>query len=105
MSAPGPYSIGSEHLPGLSKLIEECGEVVQVAGKILGMGGFGQHFDGTNSKERLQEELGDLLAAISFVEMYCGLDRNALGIREAEKLSKFIGWHKEHEALTGGGRR
>ena len=31
----GPYSIGSDVWPGLSKLAEESGEVVQVIGKIV----------------------------------------------------------------------
>lgn len=53
-----PYSIGSSHLPGLSKLTEECGELTQVLGKVLGMGSAGDHWDGTNLRKRLIEEMG-----------------------------------------------
>lgn len=33
----GDFSIGGTLWPGLSKLIEECGEVLQVGGKLIGM--------------------------------------------------------------------
>lgn len=29
------FSIGSKRWPGISKLIEECGEVLQIAGKLM----------------------------------------------------------------------
>lgn len=61
-----PYSIGSDAWPGLSKLIEECGETIQVAGKLMGTGGAVEHWDGSNLGDRLIEEIGDLQAAIEF---------------------------------------
>jgi hypothetical protein len=90
----GPYSIGSDTWPGLSKLIEECGEVIQVAGKLIAANGDPNHWDGTDLHERLQEELGDLLAAIAFVEQRCGLKRNAIDRRSLTKLLKFNEWHE-----------
>lgn len=62
----GMYSIGADEWPGLSKLIEEAGEIIQVGGKILGTGGQEKHWDGTNLRERMIEELADLYAAIKF---------------------------------------
>jgi hypothetical protein len=59
----GEYSIGSNVLPGLSKLVEECGEVVQAVGKIMGAHGFVTHWDGSDLKERLEDEMADLWAA------------------------------------------
>lgn len=34
-----PYGFTSDVWPGLAKLIEECGEVLEIAGKIMGCGG------------------------------------------------------------------
>lgn len=35
----GDYSLGSTHFPGLSKVVEEGGEVLEVLGKIIASGG------------------------------------------------------------------
>lgn len=93
MSA-GPYSIGSVHWPGLSKLIEEAGEVQQVAGKILGTGGRTDHWDGSDLRERLIEEMADLRAACAFVASLNGLDEEAIAQRERKKLAQFMQWHQ-----------
>lgn len=60
------YAIGGDKWPGLAKLIEECGEVIQVAGKLMGSDGDIRHWDGTNLEEKFVEELGDLIAATWF---------------------------------------
>lgn len=90
----GPYSIGSDVWPGLSKLIEECGEVVQVAGKLLGTGGNTNHWDGTDLRERLQEEVADVIAAAQFVVEQCKLDPYVINDRTREKLLLFDMWHR-----------
>lgn len=89
-----PYSIGSDHWTGLSKLIEEAGEVLQVAGKILGTGGEAEHWDGTNLRSRLEEELADLTAAITFVARHNDLDEASMQKRADAKLARFAEWHK-----------
>ncbi len=89
-----PYSIGSNYWTGLSKLIEESGEVVQVCGKLLGTGGSVAHWDGTELRTRLEEELADLTAAIAFVTSRNKLDYVAIQKRAAEKLTKFGDWHE-----------
>ena len=94
----GPYSIGSTLWPGLSKLIEECGEVSQVVGKLLGTGGESAHWDGSDLRLRLQEELGDLLAAIDFVMLRNGLDFSAIQARRSRKYELFNLWHNEQGA-------
>lgn len=96
MAAPA-YAIGSHHLPGLSKLIEEAGEVSQVAGKIIGIGHMGDHFDGSNLKARLEEEIADLVAACAFVSEKLGLDHEAMGTRADEKRALFERWHDEYQ--------
>lgn len=94
MSA-GPYSIGSEHLPGLSKLVEELGEVGQVLGKIVGAGGMVLHWDGSDLKRRLEEELGDLAAAVAFFGVQNGLDEDFVKARMRTKFETFNRWHAE----------
>lgn len=95
---PKPYCIGSQTWGGLSKLIEECGEVQQVAGKIIGAEGITHHWDGSNLRERLTSEMGDLMAAIRFVAEQNDLDWAAIEDREKEKLRLFHKWHWETQA-------
>jgi NTP pyrophosphatase (non-canonical NTP hydrolase) len=96
----GPYSIGSDTWPGLAKLAEECGEVIQVIGKIIALSGAENydHWDGTNVRERLQEELGDVLAAIDFVQEHNGLSRVIMIRRKQHKTALFEKWDAEQHA-------
>jgi len=87
-----PYCIGSDDWNGLSKLIEECGEAVQVAGKIIGAEGEPEHWDGTNLRDRLTDELADVIAAIEYVTVKNGLDIDAMRARADEKLIRFRKW-------------
>lgn len=89
-----PYSIGSTHCPGLSKLVEEAGEVQQVVGKIMGLGGFGQHWDGSDLRARLVEEMGDVMAACQFVAEANGLELRRVRERALVKLETFRRWHR-----------
>lgn len=101
MSAP-PYSIGSTTLPGLSRLLEEAGEAVQVVGKIIGAGHAGRHWDGTHLGDRLRDELADLTAAIRFVTETNGLDSDPrLAERAADKLRTYNEWHRQWLAKDG----
>lgn len=86
---------GSESWPGLAKLNEEAGEVIQVIGKIMATGGAEEHWDGTNLRRRLETEIGDLMAAISFVGLHCNLDQDAIGKRMTLKLALYEQWAKE----------
>lgn len=93
----GPYSIGSDVWPGVSKLIEECGELLQVLGKMIALGGVGldAHWDGKGDLvQRLQEELGDVHGAISFlVGFNPPLSRAVILARAAAKVDLFVDWH------------
>jgi NTP pyrophosphatase (non-canonical NTP hydrolase) len=91
----GPYAIGSIHCPGLSKLSEEAGEVVQVIGKTMGAGGLVEHWDGSDLRLRLVEEIADVMAACSFVIKANGLDALAIAQRRQKKLAIFRRWHDE----------
>lgn len=93
--ASGDFSIGSKVWPGISKLLEEAGEVGQVCGKLIGSAGNQHHWDGTDLRERLHEEIADLRAALAFVENQNDLDIAAIDRRVAEKLALFNKWHNE----------
>lgn len=91
------FMIGSEEWNGLSKLVEECGEVVQIAGKLLGTNGEKVHFDGSDLKGRLAEELADLQAAITFFLKSNGFDADDFRLRAAAKLTLFRKWNEEQK--------
>lgn len=94
--AAPPYSIGSATVPGLSKLVEELGELLQVLGKLMGAGGL-EHWQG-NLHDSLVAELGDAHAALEFFEKY-SIPPSALrdiGRRQTEKFLQFEAWHREY---------
>lgn len=92
------FAIGAERWPGISKLLEEAGEVIQVGGKLLATYGEASHWDGSNLRDRLTDELGDLLAAIDFVVMLCELDASRVMKQRAEKLNQFLVWHNRADS-------
>ena len=96
----GPYSIGSGHWAGLAKVIEECGEVIQAAGKVIAANGDGRHWDGSDLRQRLEDELADAQAAIAFTIDMNGLDSERMLNRTADKLAMFRQWHREHSDGT-----
>lgn len=97
----GSFSIGGTVWPGLSKLIEECGEVLQIAGKLIATRGESTHWDGDGDLvERLEEELADLLAAIHFVVSWNDLDATEIEERAGMKLSRFCTWQVERMAAS-----
>jgi len=90
------YMIGGDRWSGLSKLIEECGEAQQVAGKILGTGGVTEHWDGKGDlKTRLEDEIADVVAACAFVRDMNGLDVARIEARSREKHATFKKWHED----------
>lgn len=95
----GPYSIGSDLWPGTSKLLEEMGELNQVLGKLMGVGGdtHQTHWDGTDLRERLHEELADVSAALQFFILTNELDLNIILDRTVQKRRLFETWHAEHK--------
>lgn len=90
----GSFSIGSDVWPGLSKAIEEAGEFLQVAGKVIATHGASGHWDGSDLRERFKEEVADLFAALNFVlgESFTPAERIAVGERMARKERLFCEW-------------
>lgn len=98
---PQPFGeVGGTYWPGLAKLNEECGELIQVIGKIMAYPLGTSHPDGgPDLTERLSDELADVMAAAEFV-----LEKNR-GIpdtteRWAAKTKRFNAWHEGREAHT-----
>lgn len=90
----GPFQIGGELWPGLAKLVEECGELLQVAAKIMAYPDRNDHPDGTpDLRGRLIEELGDVRACIIFLSQQNDLDKGAIHVRADYKLERFNHWH------------
>jgi hypothetical protein len=93
----GDYSIGSDKWPGTSKLLEEMGELAQVLGKIIGNDGKIVHWDGTNLRVRLIQEMADVTAALEFFRA-SNLSPTEWGVlfdRYQTKLALFKEWQKK----------
>jgi NTP pyrophosphatase (non-canonical NTP hydrolase) len=100
VTGAGDFSIGSLVWPGISKLVEECGEVLQIAGKLIATRGEAAHWDGGNLVERLEEEMADVMAAICFVVDHNNLDRSLIQERCEAKYQQFREWQRQ----AGGAR-
>ena len=97
MNGPeAPYSIGSRHMPGLAKLVEEMAELSEVLAKFMGNGGDPEYFGRFNLDDRLEEEIADVEAALQFFKA-----RNLRGpdaferirARAEVKYTQFCHWH------------
>lgn len=94
-----PFGIGSDKIPGLSKLTEEMAETQVEIGKIIGAQSLDDHWDKKGKlKTRLQEEIADTRAAQLFVIEKNGLSLKAIDKRTAQKLKKFQRWHNNIQA-------
>lgn len=87
---------------GLAKLSEECAEVVQVAQKMVQYPSLQtdperMHPDGVTNIDKLERELGDALAAISFVQDKLKLNKLRIIKMQHAKLTKFWKWDAEPE--------
>jgi NTP pyrophosphatase (non-canonical NTP hydrolase) len=81
---------------GVAKLIEECGELQQVLGKKLAWWTPDQpHWDGSMLNQRLEEEMGDVLAAIEFVIEQLELSRRSIIDRAESKGDLFNTWQEQ----------
>lgn len=88
------YMIGGTTWPGLSKLVEEAGEVIQIAGKLMGSAGSTEHWSG-DLTTGLHHEIADLYAALDFFVGMNALDREEVAVRRESKLALFVRWHRD----------
>lgn len=83
---------------GLAKLLEELGELSQVAAKKLAYMHTDEHPDGAGSlATRLEEEMADVRAAIDFCIETHGLNEARINIRQNMKLRRFQEWHEKED--------
>lgn len=70
------------------------GRVVQVIGKLMGTGGRIDHWDGTDLRYRLADEIGNVLTAGQCIRREQRFEL-AVDERRAEKIKLFWKWHSE----------
>ena len=86
---------------GLAKLLEECGELSQVAAKKLAYFTVNQHPDCAGPLDkRMQDEIADVIAACLFVASAFSLDIEAICDRRDRKLALFDKWHCDPSNAT-----
>lgn len=90
----GDFSIGSRVWPGVSKLLEEMGELQQVLGKLIAVAGRTKHWSG-DLRELLVQEVGDVLAAIGFFRQHNLTIEESVRVSERveAKIGAFNRWH------------
>lgn len=91
------FAFGDKEWPGLAKLNEESGELVQIIGKLMMTHGSSAYWDNVDLRKRLVEELADQAAAIGFVMKHAltPLESEAVTARMVEKRALFEKWHEE----------
>ena len=82
---------------GLTKLSEECGELVTVCQKFIALRDqvgpeAVDHWDGSNMLVRMTEEIADVLGACRFVVDAFDLDQAAIARRADTKYDRFLYW-------------
>lgn len=91
------FDIGSRKWAGLTKIVEETGELNQVIGKLMGNRGENKHFDGSDLHENLWKEIADVYAALNFaMKMNDSLDEDKIFERVEKKYKRFLDWHKQN---------
>lgn len=81
-----------EYWKGIGKLTEECGELLQIAGKAIAFP-VGEHPDKCGDvRERFVQEIADVYAALDYFCDMNGLDKEVLYVRRASKLRLFFKW-------------
>ena len=91
------FTIGSHEWPALSKLMEEAGEVIVAAGKLMQRYslGFRDDWKGEDCRVRLAEEMSHLEAAIMFVREVNNLP--AMCEEREKKMVLYRKWHEEQK--------
>ena len=98
----GPYSIGNSQWPGLSRVTEEAGELLQVVGKIIGAGGNAAHWDGTDLRQRLVKEIADVQGALLYLIETNDLPAETIAVRCHRKLGQYRRWHEQATGIWRG---
>ena len=93
------FAFGDKEWPGLAKLNEESGELVQVIGKLMMTHGDRRYWENVDLRKRLIEEMADQAAAIGFVidHVLTSEEGKTLTARMMEKRALFEKWHEEKD--------
>jgi hypothetical protein len=91
------FFIGAERWPGLTKVVEECGEVLQNAGKILAFPDE-PHPSGTVPGADFWDEVADLTAALEYMAAHNPVNAERFKRRADAKRRLFEQWHAEERA-------
>jgi hypothetical protein len=93
------FAFGDPVWPGLAKLNEECGEVIQVIGKLMMTHGAPAHWSG-DLRAMLVDEIADVIAAALFVRRFAltAAESSYIEGRVIEKRMKFEAWHADMDA-------
>jgi hypothetical protein len=98
------FAIGDKDWPGLSKVTEETGELMQVIGRLMATHGDHAHWSGSDLKADYLKEVADVAAAVEFVVGFLTpAERSAVSRRKQEKLNLFCHWHNEEIEKNGAG--
>lgn len=91
------FAFGDKEWPGVAKLNEESGELVQVIGKLMMTHGDRQYWESVDLRTRLIEEMADLAAAIDFVSdhVLTAEETRTFVERMKRKRALFEQWHTE----------
>ncbi len=83
---------------GLTKVIEECGELIQVCAKKINYMHTDDHPDGTNLRIRMFEEIADVMATLDFMMdkfKVTESELKSITYRAKHKVALFNQWDKE----------
>lgn len=88
------YELSCPEFPGLAKVVEESGELGQVFGKIMSCGGNRFYpWGNVDLGAKLDEEIGDLLATLTFMVKNCPhIDGDIVSQRMVRKHMLFDEW-------------
>lgn len=91
------FAFGDKEWPGVAKLNEESGELVQVIGKLMMTHGKREYWDNVDLRKCLVEEMADQAAAIGFVADHALTDGEIAEFAERCKAKRalFEQWHTE----------
>lgn len=86
------------HCKGLTKAIEEMGELIQVLAKKQAYLDTDIHPDGLSLRTRMEEEIADVRASLLFIEEKFDLDTSFIDNREIKKLRTYRIWDADESS-------
>ena len=80
---------------GANKVQEECGELIQALAKREAAGPGKRHWDGLAVDTRVEDEMGDVLAAVQYAAEQMGLDQKRIAARMEKKYALYCKWGRD----------